>query len=501
LKRFDGAQDGALAFDRASLRSYDRDGRLHVEPVPISRANVCPYYGREIPGWEKLGLDPERIYQLLRDPEELEKGAPTFNGIQILMIHEPLNADDPKKELVVGSTGTDAEWQNPFLMNSLAIWEREAINGIESGEKKQLSSAYHYRPDMTLGTYEGQRYDGVMRDIEGNHVALVFEGRAGPSVVVGDSKENVSMKMPLLSRKAALMQGAALAFLSPKLAADSKINIAPLFAGVTTGNAKSKIPGIVSAIEKAVSGKLAADASPEGLAVLLNALSETESPLEAKDAEEEIPPALKPDTGEEAEPEVADPAAPGVEAEAGDPVAAVKAFLAGKLSDEDMIKLDELVSAIGEAGKQHEVAETQDVNEDEEPVVPGKQPDKEEKPDMGKMVTKTAMDEAIKAAVKSATDKATKVQREIRDAEAAVAPFVGKLIACDSAESVYRTALKALGYLEADTVHVSALPSVLALMKQPGDRPAYRETRLAADSASADDFSKMFPETARIVRA
>jgi hypothetical protein len=40
---------------------------------------------------------------------------------------------------------------------------------------------------MTPGTYGGIKYDGVMRDIVGNHVALVEEGRAGADVHVGDA--------------------------------------------------------------------------------------------------------------------------------------------------------------------------------------------------------------------------------------------------------------------------------------------------------------------------
>jgi uncharacterized protein len=32
---------------------------------------------------------------------------------------------------------------------------------------------------MKVGTYEGRRYDGIMTAIEGNHVALVEDGRAG----------------------------------------------------------------------------------------------------------------------------------------------------------------------------------------------------------------------------------------------------------------------------------------------------------------------------------
>ncbi|MCK6993113.1 DUF2213 domain-containing protein [Enterobacter asburiae] len=181
------AGDSALAFDRATVRSFDNDGRLHIEMTPISKANICPYYGREIPNSKALGLLPDKIYYLLRDPEELKKAAPTFNNIPLLDEHIPVTADDPQKMSVVGSTGTDSDFAHPYLNNSLVVWDSNSIAGIESDEKKQLSSAYRYRADMTPGVYEGQPYDGVMRDIVGNHVAIVIEGRAGPDVVVGDS--------------------------------------------------------------------------------------------------------------------------------------------------------------------------------------------------------------------------------------------------------------------------------------------------------------------------
>ena len=54
-------------------RRYDADGRLHILRTPISKATVNPYYGREIPDADKLGLEPERVYYLLRDPGELAK--------------------------------------------------------------------------------------------------------------------------------------------------------------------------------------------------------------------------------------------------------------------------------------------------------------------------------------------------------------------------------------------------------------------------------------------
>ncbi|HCR2016769.1 TPA: DUF2213 domain-containing protein [Enterobacter asburiae] len=181
------AGDSALAFDRATVRSFDKDGRLHIEMTPISKANICPYYGREIPNSKALGLQPDKVYYLLRDPKELAKAATTFNNIPLLNEHIPVTAADPQKMAVVGSTGTDAEFDGTYLKNSLVVWDADSIAGIETDEKKELSSAYRYVADMTPGVHEGQPYDGVMRDIVGNHVALVIEGRAGSDVVVGDS--------------------------------------------------------------------------------------------------------------------------------------------------------------------------------------------------------------------------------------------------------------------------------------------------------------------------
>lgn len=186
-KEFGTAAQDSVAIDLKSARSYDGEGRLHIVRTPISKANVCEYYGHEIPEFQKLGLDPQKRYRLLRDPEELAKAAPTFNGVQLMIRHVPVNADDHQPDQAVGSLGTHAEFQAPYLFNSLAVWARDAIDGIEDETRKQLSASYRYDADMTRGTYKGEAYDGVMRNIRANHVALVPEGRAGSDVAVADA--------------------------------------------------------------------------------------------------------------------------------------------------------------------------------------------------------------------------------------------------------------------------------------------------------------------------
>lgn len=177
----------SVAFDRASARTFDVDGRMHVPSCRISKANVCPYYGREIPNAKALGLEPNRIYQLYRDPEEMRKGADTFRNLQLMMVHSKVTAKNPKSEICVGTVGTVSFDGKYLVADQLTVWDADGITLIESEEARELSSSYHYRVEMTAGTSpEGVAYDGVMRDIKGNHVALVRSGRAGSDVVVND---------------------------------------------------------------------------------------------------------------------------------------------------------------------------------------------------------------------------------------------------------------------------------------------------------------------------
>ncbi len=73
---------------------------------------------------------------------------------------------------------------------------------------------------MTPGvTPNGEPYDGIMRDIIGNHVALVERGRAGSDVLVADSLPPELMLMS--KRKAAIIR----ATLKPLLAADADLEL------------------------------------------------------------------------------------------------------------------------------------------------------------------------------------------------------------------------------------------------------------------------------------
>jgi 8-oxo-dGTP pyrophosphatase MutT (NUDIX family) len=449
-----GASDAAIALDRDTVRAYDADGRLHVKATNISKANVCPYWGREIPLFQELGLDPNRKYYLLRDPEELKLAADSFNNLPILSKHVPVTAASHQPDFVIGSTGTDAKFDGSFLRNSLVLWAQKAIDNVENEQQKELSSAYRYRADMTPGTFNGERYDGVMRDIIGNHVALVKTGRAGPDVIVGDSQiEEIDMSKVILSHRGALTLGALSAYLVPKLAQDAKLDLSPLCVGLTAKNFAEKKTALLQGVRKIAMGKLAQDADLSDLDNMLDGVV-----------------TATPD----------DPA----------PATDLKSFLASKgLSPEDV----ETACAMMVPAVPAPIAKDGDTKKEDDKKDDDDEEDK-------KMVSKPAMDAAIEAASKQVRADALRVAREIREAERAVRSRVGDIVvACDSAEEVYATALKTLG-VKTEGIHPSAFKAILDTTPIPGDKKT-TTPRIAADSSITSDYAKRFPGASRIGQA
>lgn len=181
-----------LALD--SARTFDENGFLHVKSSHISKATVNPYRGSEIPGWRERGLDADKLYYALRDPEELKKSLPTWAGLPLQFEHHEESATDGARDTRVGAIGTEITWHAPYIDAPLIVWEQKAIDAIKDGSCREISCSYWYDPDFTPGFYQGEPYDFVMRNIRGNHVALVPEGRAGRDVLVSDAQIQLTTK-------------------------------------------------------------------------------------------------------------------------------------------------------------------------------------------------------------------------------------------------------------------------------------------------------------------
>lgn len=605
-----------IAMDRSSVRSFDSDGRLRVAVSNISKACVSPYYGREIPNYERLGLDPNQLYRLWRHPDELAKAAPTFNGVPLLEDHTPISADDHPRDLVVGATGNEATFEHPYLRNSLVVWPGESIQAITAGKQRELSCGYYYDADMTPGvTPDGERYDGVMRNIVGNHVALVKEGRAGPDVVVGDSlPENLKMAKRINATVLAKARGI-VGKISRGMAHDADLRDLARLIDAFSGGGNSGGDGIEGLelgmhagghggghgggpympetfIDKALgireanagenefgrqtektgtSGSSFSESTPAasggksgysetgfttphstggGTNDALTVGGSDPSDLTALQNGGGIPDhsaATDPGTMYH-EPEMdADPMAAGADPMAAgalpaepeqtgpnaapensndDPMQRVRDFLTGKISDEDMAKLDELIGAIAAkpdiaapeapAGDPMMMGDPSMGGPSSPPADPAASAAPTNTPDPSKPppgkggftgdggcaskqkeypMNKPAMDAAaVKATVDAAVAAAVKRQNDLHEAKAIVRPYVGELrMACDSAEQVYRAALKIMGVKNADSIHHSALRTVIELQPKAHSAPARAQ---AMDSAASSSFSERYGDHA-----
>ena len=482
-----------LAYDR-SLRRYDKEGRLHVELTPISKANICPYFGCEIPNGDKLGLDPSRIYQMFRAPEELAKAAQSSNNIQLMETHVGVSARDPKKQQIVGSTGTDGIFEAPYLKNSLVIWDKPAIDLVESDRKKELSCSYSYTPDMTPGTYMGMRYDGVMRELAFNHVALVEDGRAGSDVLVEDSLplllKRSLIPMPknaavVTSRKALVARGALQAFIAPKLANDAQIDYSKIVRGITAANWVDSRPIILSRVKIATNGKLANDEDLDGMDKVLGMLDKTGE--DEKDDEDE---------DDDEEKKARDKAA--ADKKAADEKAEKEREAEDKRARDKRARDKKARDAMTEEEREAEDKRARDEEEKREKDAKDKAAADKRARDEEREKEKAEDKKAMDAAIATAKKDWQREQRELLEARDIVTPVIGVVLAQDSAAAYYEllfdkhnvdlTGITPAGY---KTLAQQVIARVTA---RPTTRPVVKH----ANDSAVVDFNKRFPDVARV---
>lgn len=188
-----------MALDR-SVRRIDADGHLHVERCVLSAAVVSPYYGREINGAERLGLDADTIYWMYRDADALQKAASSINGKPIIEIHQPVSAGDHPREITVGAVN-NADFQAPDLIGELAIWDGDAIKRIQDGSKRCVSAGYAYETVPETGEINGQPYTLKMVNIRFNHLALVEEPRVKTAIIGDSAPPNITKETSMAAHK------------------------------------------------------------------------------------------------------------------------------------------------------------------------------------------------------------------------------------------------------------------------------------------------------------
>lgn len=179
-----------LRYDFAPIQGYEvtPEGYLRVH-AKISRTGIQNYLRSD--GSTRREYRPE---EEVKNPDSLT----SFASKVVTLEHPPvlLDADNTKK-YQVGFTGSEVTYDSGFVRAVVTLTDKDAIKKVMDGEYREVSAGYRVEFDETPGIApDGQAYDGIQRQIMGNHVSLVRKGRAGPEVrLLMDSEDGAAIQM------------------------------------------------------------------------------------------------------------------------------------------------------------------------------------------------------------------------------------------------------------------------------------------------------------------
>lgn len=292
---------------------------------------------------------------------------------------------------------------------------------------------------------------------------------------------------------------------APALAMDSKLTLPKdLFAGLTSKNFKTNKPALVAAVRKALNGVafrpgMAMDATAENVKTVLDALEDVMPEAVDESVSEEQHNAME--AAAHGTSNLGIPKAVGEEFAKKDEgksfdSAPISEFLKGKGMGEDDIK------AVCDMLPKNALAGDQD---DEEAKKAAAEQEKKDKEGAMDMVSKPAMDAALKVQAETFNKQLETVranERGVRVALAEIKPWVGDLpatMAFDSAPDVFRHALKMLNVDGAETLHADALKPILNSLPKPGAKPSTGPA-IAMDSSALTTAQKLAPGLETISR-
>lgn len=175
----------ASAMDK---RDYDTNGWFEIKDNPLSTVGVYPYMGRSI----SAECIQDHLYGVYRPESELssQECIDSFKLIPWIDDHVMLGSEDAgltpsEQKGVQGVIGQDVYFDGTTLKGNIKVFSEAMANLIANG-KKELSCGYRCRYEYAPGNYNGEPYQYVQREIRGNHLALVENGRMGPDVAVLD---------------------------------------------------------------------------------------------------------------------------------------------------------------------------------------------------------------------------------------------------------------------------------------------------------------------------
>lgn len=148
------------------------------------------------------------VQRELRTPEEVfnQDAIDSFKLKPITNEHpgSEVNAENVKA-LSVGIVGQDIKKIDSYLAPYVQITDKQMVADVKSGKKRGLSFGYKVNLVKKDGIYNGEQYDYIQTNIRGNHLAIVYQGRAGDqaklrldsldAICVSDNNFNQNLNM------------------------------------------------------------------------------------------------------------------------------------------------------------------------------------------------------------------------------------------------------------------------------------------------------------------
>ncbi|OES45239.1 hypothetical protein BA724_04315 [Domibacillus iocasae] len=160
---------------RDSMLKKDSFGFLTVT-APITRPGVFPYQRQD-----------GTVQYEAKLPDDV------FSDLAIYSARaKPVTDGHPNEEVTVdnisryskGMTHTDSRVEGGMLVVSMTVTDAALMDRIFSGEQSEISIGFLSDIVEQRGTYQGDEYGYVQKNIDINHVAIVDRGRAGPKVAI-----------------------------------------------------------------------------------------------------------------------------------------------------------------------------------------------------------------------------------------------------------------------------------------------------------------------------
>lgn len=166
-----------------------KDGYLFAR-ANAARTGTYQYLGREIDPDNKHNLRDAGMVNVLRDTGEVfdPNSAVSFIGKPITDNHPTVAVNAANWRDHARGTVMGAQWkEDGHLAFDLLLTDAALIDAVQAG-KRELSNGYS--AELEFGDFtaaDGTKCVARQTKIKGNHVAIVDQGRAGPSCAIQDS--------------------------------------------------------------------------------------------------------------------------------------------------------------------------------------------------------------------------------------------------------------------------------------------------------------------------